>query len=281
MLLYEDSTQQLCRFAYLPHLQKTFFSGPKVDRPSPISVERISSAAEQLKAVAKSAFNESDYARNMETQVSESVMDNNEGYGDPFEKLIQMIKQGTAEHGAQKRKHPSIHAKWTLVLYHLAQVNVNPSHLPFSYVAVSKLSCLMCFKAFEGFSNAEDELAIASNKRLRLCLKGCNGKIYYPWIAVATKNLSPSSTVVRHELWQSLVHLYSQFLFQQKHCIRILSDSTNNSANSQDLGDIKNTGVSTFLLLIFVPFFLFSIKYGRSLRITIMWCVNTFVICYL
>jgi len=237
MLLYEDSIQQLCRFAYSPRLQKTLFSDLKVDRPSPISVERTSSSAEQLKAVAKSAFNETDYARNVETQVSESAMDNNEGYEDPFEKSIEMIKQGTAEHGAQKRKHPSTHAEWTLLLYHLDQVYVNPSHLPFSYVAVSKLSCLMCFKAFEGFSNAEDELAIASNKRLRLCLKGCHGKIYYPWTAAATKNLSPYSTVVRRELWQTLVHLYSQFLFQQKRRIRTLSDSTNNSANSQDLGD--------------------------------------------
>jgi hypothetical protein len=44
---------------------------------------------------------------------------------------------------------------------------------------------------------------------------------------------------------------------------------------------IENTGVSTFLLLIFVLLFMLLDYKGKSLRIRIMWCVNTFVVCYL
>jgi hypothetical protein len=41
---------------------------------------------------------------------------------------------------------------------------------------------------------------------------------------------------------------------------------------------IENTGVSTFLLLMFVPFFILHNYYGRSLRIRIMWFDNISVI---
>jgi len=208
-----------------------------VDRPSPLSVQRISPSAEELKAVAKSAFNDTDYAQNVEMEISESAMNDQEDFEDPFEKSIEMIKHRTAEHAAQKSKDPSTHAEWTLLLHHLDQVYEKPSPIPFSYVAVSKLSCLMCFKAFEGFRIAERELGIAANKRLRLRLKGCHSKIYHPWTAATTKNFNLYSIVVRRELWQTLVHLYSQFLLQQKCRVRTLSDSTNNSTNSQDLGD--------------------------------------------
>jgi hypothetical protein len=41
---------------------------------------------------------------------------------------------------------------------------------------------------------------------------------------------------------------------------------------------IENTEVSTFLLLMFVPFFILLDYYGRSLQIRIMWFDNISVI---
>ncbi|KAF8535478.1 hypothetical protein BDD12DRAFT_344139 [Trichophaea hybrida] len=239
MLLYEDSIQQLCRFAFSPRLVRTLFSNVTVARPQPQIVMRTSPTVEQLKAVVKSVFNETDFGRNVEPEDLEDPEDA-EIVNDVFEKSIATIKLDTVEHSTEPKKNTktSTHAEWTLLLYHFDQVRSNPSHLiPFSYVAVSKLSCLMCFKAFEGFRRAESEVPMAANRRLRLCLLGCHGKVYHPWTAATDTLNADYSAVVRRVLWQTLVGLYSRFLFEEKRRVRTMSDSTNNSANSQDLGD--------------------------------------------
>jgi len=187
----------------------------------------------QLKAVAKSAFDETDFVRNVEDSEDSEIAN------DMFEKSIASIKLDAVENPtqAQKDAKTSTHAELTLLLYHYDQVRTNPSHIiPFSYVAASKLSCLMCFKAFEGFRRAEGKVPMAAHRRLQLCLRGCHGKVYYPWTA-ATENLKADySAVLRHELWETLVDLYSRFLFEEKLRVRTVSDCTS-SANFQDLGD--------------------------------------------
>jgi len=234
MLLYEDSIQQLFRVASSPRLAKTLFSNVTVARPQPRVVVRTSSTVAQLKSVAKSAFNETNFVRNIEPEDPDPEIAN-----DLFEKSIANIKLDTAEIPTHtiKNTKTSTHAEWTLLLHHLDQIRTNQSHIiPFSYVAASKLSCLMCFKAFEGFRRAEGEVPMAAHRRLRLCLRGCHGKVYYPWTA-ATENLKADySTVLRHELWETLVDLYSRFLFEEKLRVRTVSDCTS-SANFQDLGD--------------------------------------------
>ena len=123
------------------------------------------------------------------------------------------------------------HAELTLLFHHLK----NADTAPFSYVAVSKLWCLLCSNVFDACRQCPDN----DGGGLKLWVRGCHSELCYPWQppTMGFPNHLILTTTVREALWETLVRIDSAWLTERNDIrVRTFSDSTNQSGAKQYLG---------------------------------------------
>ena len=227
MVSYHSSVQQLCKFAYSPRMHTSLHSQLVVVRVQPYRLPAALISEGDVLLVTKKAFDQTAFVQEWPEQPSLELT----------ERYIESIKDVKtflhAEQGAPTRHTTTLapHAEQTLLLHHLK----SPDIAPFSYVAVSKLPCLLCSKAFDAYRQWQDN----AGGGLKLWVRGSHSKLYYPWQppTMEFSNNLILATNVRDALWGALVRIYSAWLAEQNAVrLRTLSDSTNQSGTKQYLG---------------------------------------------
>jgi hypothetical protein len=242
MVAYHSSIEQLCKFAHSPRLYMTLQSPLVVVRINPSQLPAVLFSEGDVRLVTKKAFDQTVFVQEWpdepSSELTERYMESMETVEKLFAKQKAHIHHTTAPHAEQTLlfNHIKEDIRSTTVEYN----NKNPVIAPFSYVAVSKLSCLLCSTVFDAFRRCREN----DNGGLNLWVRGCHSKLYYPW-QPPTIEFSESSelnhlipaALVREALWGTLVRIYSAWLAKRNDIrVRTFSDSTNQSGTEQNFG---------------------------------------------
>jgi len=115
--------------------------------------------------VAKKAFDQTAFVQEWPDEPSLELTER-------YIESIEDVKKFLAEQEARIRDTIAPHAEQTLLFHHIK----SPDIAPFSYVAVSKLSCLLCSKVFDVYRQCRDN----DSGGLNLWVCGCHSKLYCP-----------------------------------------------------------------------------------------------------
>jgi hypothetical protein len=244
MVSYHSSVQELYKLAYSPHLYMTLQSPLVVLRIKPSQLPPRPISEGDVLLVTKKAFDQTAFVQEWPHEPSSELTDR-------YIESIADVKWFLAEQETSIRHTIAPHAEQTLLFYHIKEDirsmtiehnNKNPVIAPFSYVAVSKLSCLLCSTVFDAFRQCRDD----DSGGLNLWVRGCHWELHYPWQPPAMEfsqysavNYLTPAVPIRAALWGILVRIYSAWL-AGRNAIRVRKFS------QQDFSPIDEEEVEAF-----------------------------------
>lgn len=190
MITLPRQIQELVSFAYCPRLRSILLKEVEIvslDCPTVILPEP---SVVDMRRIAEQAFNNTEFA-------STGPMEE-EGRLQTI-RAEQMVMVDEAIMPASC-KH-TVHAEYSLLLYHHSATYDSTNPPPLQYIAVNKLSCLTCWGTYQRYNQMTGRT---------FSLRGSHSKLYFPACPTTDQFDDELGTAMRAYLYSELVNIYSE-----------------------------------------------------------------------